>query len=79
MSHTAKSPRPDAVDAIERLQVAIARLRGWSRHGAHERAAQALDAALCALSEAEAALHAAPYAAAALAALHTELDRLTGA
>ena len=66
------------LDAAERARVEIARVRGWTSRGAHERAAQSLDAALCALSEADAALCAAPYAAPLLARLHADLDRLTG-
>lgn len=64
--------------AIERARIEVARVRGWTSRGAHDRAAQALDAALCALSEAEAGLHAAPHAAPMLAPILADLDRLTG-
>lgn len=64
--------------AIERARVEVARVRGWTSRGAHDRAAQALDAALRAIDEAHAGLHAAPYAAPILAAISADLDRLTG-
>lgn len=68
----------DGITAIARAQAEVARARGWARHGNHERAAQAFDAALAALAQAETLLRAAPYAAAALAAIHRDLDTLTG-
>jgi hypothetical protein len=46
-------PAP-AIERIERARIEVARVRGWTSRGAHDRAAQALDAALCALAEAEA-------------------------
>lgn len=66
--------------AIDRARVEVARARGWTSYGAHDRAAQALDAALCALAEAETALRAAPSPCArALYALAlADLDHLTG-
>lgn len=69
---------PAPLDAIERASVEVARVRGWTSRGAHDRAAQALDTALCALTEAEAASRAVPCAAALLATLYADLDRLTG-
>jgi len=73
------SPAPqDGLRLLERAQVAVARLRGWSRYGAHEQAAKALDAAIAAVDAADAALRAFPYATTALATLHADLDRATG-
>lgn len=72
------SVQPDGLAALARAQTEIARVRGWSRHGAHERAAKALDAALTSLAAAEAALRHAPYAQNALATLHRDLNLLTG-
>ncbi len=72
------APPQDGLAALARTQTEIARIRGWSRFGAHERAAKALDAALASLSAAEAALRDAPYAQSALAALRSDLDLLTG-
>jgi hypothetical protein len=47
-------PRSGGVfGAMERARAEIGRVRGWTSHGAHERAAKALDRALAALDEAE--------------------------
>lgn len=62
--------------AIERARAEIGRVRGWMRHGAHDRAATALDCALRALDQAEAlADHDAIRAA--IAAYRADLDRIT--
>lgn len=64
---------------IDRARVEVARVRGWTSRGAHDRAAQALDAALRAVADADAALHATPCAAVAacLTTIRLDLDRLT--
>jgi hypothetical protein len=64
--------------SIDRARIAVARVRGWSSRGEHDRAAKALDAALRAIDEARAGLHAVPHAAPMLAPIIADLDRLTG-
>jgi hypothetical protein len=75
---TVARPALDGLLAIENARVAVARLRGWSRIGAHENAAKALDVALAALDAADAAVSTVPYAAKALATIHSDLNSLTG-
>lgn len=67
-----------ALTIIERAAAEAARARGWTSRGEHARAAQALDAALCALAEAETALRAAPYVRPLYERVVGDLDRLTG-
>lgn len=64
--------------AIERARAEAARARGWTSRGEHARAAQALDAALCALAEAAQVLDAAPYARPLYERVVRDLDLLTG-
>lgn len=66
------------IPCIERACTETARARGWTSRGEHARAAQALDAALCALAEAEPSLHAAPHARPLYERVTRDLDRLTG-
>lgn len=68
------SPLP----SIERASAETARARGWTSRGEHGRAAQALDAALCALTEAAQALDAAPHARPLYERVVRDLDLLTG-
>jgi hypothetical protein len=74
----APTSTPSPLRAIERARIEVARVRGWRSRGEHAKAARALDAALCALAEAEPALPAAPYARDVYDMTLADLDRLTG-
>jgi hypothetical protein len=67
-----------ALATVERAAAEVARVRGWTSRGEHARAAQALDAALRALAEAEAGLYAAPYVRPLYDRVVRDLDTLTG-
>lgn len=66
------------VAQIERAAVETARARGWTSRGEHARAAQALDAALCALDSAARGLDAVPCARVLYERVVRDLDTLTG-